>query len=432
MRNVYDILTERGFLEQCTDDEGLKKLFETPQTVYCGFDPTASSLHLGNLIPIMALMHLQRAGHRVLALVGGATGMIGDPSGKSAERSFLDEETLRGNVAAVQRQLGQFIKFEAGEIENPAVLVNNYDWMKNITIIDWLRTVGKQVTVNYMVAKESVRRRFEDRDQGISYTEFSYMLMQAFDFAHLNSTFDCRVQVGGGDQWGNITTGIDLIRRRGGEQAYGFTFPLLMTASGAKFGKSEAGAVYLNNDSNQGKQFTTVWDFYQYLVRADDRDVIKLMKFYTFLDMKEIAEYEQKVVEEPEKREAQKRLAYELTTLVHGEKQAKKMVQAAEALYAKELEKLELDLIFQIFKDGARGEIAGADLEAGVPVVDVVADLGLCKSKGEARRMAKQGALYVNDQRAAGEQKLTLSDRLESGAIILRKGKKDYGIITIK
>jgi len=426
MENVFDVLKERGFVEQCTDEDGLRKLLnEGPQTIYCGFDPTAASMHIGNLIPVMTLRALQKAGHKIIVLTGGATGMIGDPSGRSDERIFQTQDDLESNLNLMARQFSRFVSFEETEDFPAAVMVNNYDWMKNISVIDWLRGIGKQFSINMMVNKESVRRRFEDRDQGISYTEFSYMLLQSYDFDHLYKEYGCRLQVGGNDQWGNITSGIDLIRRNGGEQAYGFTLKLLTTASGAKFGKSLGGAVYID------PELTSVWDLYQFYIRVDDRDVIKLLKIYTEISMEEIAELEESHNENPGKREAHKRLAYEATKLIHGQDQADKMVKGAEALYAGELEKLDSDLINQVFADGPVMDLERSKFDSELLLIDLVAEAGLVKSKGEAKRMLKQGALYINDKRAGGECKLTVENILPSSTVVLRKGKRDYCLIRI-
>ncbi|MDP8208415.1 MAG: tyrosine--tRNA ligase [Candidatus Electryonea clarkiae] len=427
MKNLYDILSERGFVEQCTDETGLRDLLNSPQTVYCGFDPTADSFHVGNLVPILGLAHFQRQGHKVIAVLGGATGMIGDPSGRDSERSFLNSDKLESNLEAQSKQIAKLLDFAGDRFDTPAILANNLDWTKDVTLIDWLRGIGKQFSVNAMVAKESVRRRLEERDQGISYTEFSYMLLQAFDFLKISEKYDCHLQVGGGDQWGNITAGIDLIRRHGGKQAYGITFPLLTTSSGQKFGKSEKGAVYIDPER------TSVWDHYQFWVRTDDSDVIRHLKMFTFLPMEEIEELAVEVENHPEKREAQKRLAWAVTALVHGEQQADKMKRGAEALYAGRLEELDSELISQVFAEGPTANIDGSRLSEGIPLIELAAEAGLVSSKGEARRMFKQGAMYVNDQRVKEDYAITVKDVLEaSGSIILRKGKKNYLVVQVK
>ncbi len=427
MKNVYDIFKERGFIEQVTDEENLRKLLSEPQIIYCGFDPTADSLHLGSMVPLLGLMHLQRNGHHVIALLGGATGMIGDPSGRDSERNFLDEGILEANLEAQRQQIARFINFSDNSEYPAALAVNNAEWTKEYSLIDWLRGVGKKFTINYMVAKESVRKRFEDRDQGISYTEFSYMLIQANDFYHLAKENDCFIQVGGGDQWGNITAGIELIRREMSKQAYGITFPLLTSATGQKFGKSLGGALYL--DANR----TSPWDFYQYLVRTDDRDVVWMLKMFTFMPMDDIAQLEEEVKNNPENRKAQKRLAWEVTALVHGGEEADRMQKGAEALYAGQLEKLDADLISQVFSDGPVAEIEGEKLENGSSLLEVSVETGLVSSKGEAKRMFKQGAMYVNDKRVQEDYMLSGNDVLEaSSSIILRKGKKSYLVVRVR
>src|SRR5579862_4186409 len=298
MSSVYDTLEQRGLVAQSTDPELGELLGRERLTIYVGFDPTASSLHLGNLVPIMSLAHFQRAGHKVIALVGGATAMVGDPSGRSDERNLLTIEQVKQNALGVREQLSRFLDFDG---PNAAVMVDNYDWTAPMSFIDWLRDVGKYFTVNYMVAKESVKSRMQ-AEAGISFTEFSYMTMQAFDFLHLHDHYGCRLQGGGSDQWGNITAGIDLIRRLRQQQAYGLTFPLITTASGAKFGKSAGNALWLDGGR------TSPWEFYQYLVRQDDRDVARFLRIYTFLPDAELAELDEQIAAHPEQRAAQKAL----------------------------------------------------------------------------------------------------------------------------
>jgi len=420
MQNAFEILLDRGFVEQCTDEGGLRELLKTPQTIYCGFDPSAKSLHIGNLVPIMALRNFQLAGHKIIVLVGGATGMIGDPSGRSSERDFLDEETLQANLHGQEMQFRKLLDFEG---ENAAILVNNYDWTKDVSLIDWLRGIGKRVSVNVMISKESVRRRLEDRDQGISYTEFSYQLLQANDFLHLNRTYGCRIQVGASDQWGNITAGSDLIRRDGGDQAYGLTFPLLTDSAGNKYGKSVKGAVMLD------PEVTSVWDFYQFLVRTDDAEVIRLLKMFSLMPLEEITELEAKHNENPGARVAHKRLAWEVTAMVHGVDEAERMARGAEAIYAGRLDELDSDLVRQVFSDGPTADIEKGRFAEGVDLVELAAESGLMKSKGEAKRMLSQGALYVNDVRAEDGRLVKTEDILPSGVVILRKGKRDYLIV---
>lgn len=426
MPNLYDTLKARGFVEQCTDEAGVRGWLDTPgRSVYVGFDPTADSLHLGSLIPLLGLMQVQRHGHRALAVAGGATGMVGDPSGKSAERTFLTEDELARNLRGISEQIGRFLRLEGGGDVPPARILNNADWTKHVTLIEWLRGIGKMMPVNVMMAKESVKRRLADPDRGISYTEFSYMLLQAWDFVWLYENESCRVQLGGSDQWGNITAGIDLIRRRGGEQAYGITFPLLTTAGGGKFGKTEEDAVWLD------ERRTSVWDFYQYLVRTDDRDVIRNLKLFTFLELVEIDGLARELAANPGARVPHKRLAWEVTALVHGTEQAERMARGAEALYEGRLADLDAGLIDQVFAGGPRSEITGARLDEGVDLVELAAEAGLVGSRGEARRMLKQGALYVNGRRAQGERRITRDDTLPSGVIVLRRGKRDYLLVRV-
>jgi tyrosyl-tRNA synthetase len=355
--SIYDVLDDRGFIAQ-SSGVALRDLLATERfTVYVGFDPTASSLHLGHLVPIMALAHFQRAGHSVVALVGGATGMVGDPSGRSDERNLLTAEQVSVNAVAVQKQLSRFIDFSGA---NAAVMVDNNDWISKMSFVDWLREVGKYFTVNYMVAKESVRSRMES-EQGISFTEFAYMTMQAYDFLHLFDTRGCRLQAGGNDQWGNITAGIDLIRRVRQQPAYGLTFPLITTAAGAKFGKSAGNAIWLDPAR------TSPWDFYQYLVRQDDRDVVRFLRIYTFLPMDAIAALEQQMLAEPERRAAQKALAFEVTSIVHGADVAHEVQRAAGIVYDEKIEGLCDNTLRDVFANVPSIEISGPIQERGPP-----------------------------------------------------------------
>jgi tyrosyl-tRNA synthetase len=378
-------LTWRGLLQQSSDPELAAKMRAEPFTLYCGFDPTSDSLHIGNLVPLLALMRAQRAGHTPIALVGGATGMVGDPSGKTEERKLMSREDLMRNVAAQRKQLERFLDF------SQAKLVDNYEWFDGFGYLDFLRDIGKHFSVNMMLGKESVRARLEDREHGISYTEFSYMLIQAYDFVVLHDRFGCKLQIGGSDQWGNITAGIELIRRlRGHEhQAYGLTLPLITTATGQKFGKTEKGAVWL--DANR----TPPYDLYQFFFRVDDRDVIRFLRYFTFLDENTIAELEREVQTAPEKRVAQRALAREVTALVHGEAAVRE----------------------------AETELPSTALALPKLLVDVLVECGLCKSKSDARRAIEQGGVYVDGQRIAD-----IEHTLATGALVQR-GKKDKHII---
>ncbi len=418
MPSVYKALHQRGFLEQVTDPNLANILASRSVTLYAGFDPTGSSLHIGSLVPIMGLAHFQRAGHTPLIIVGGATGMVGDPSGKSAERNLLTPEQVEVNCEAIGKQLARFMSFEG---ENAARMLNNADWIGKFSFLEWLRDVGKHFSVNAMMAKDSVRRRMEE--SGLSYTEFSYMLLQAYDFLHLYREHDCTLQVGGNDQWGNITAGIDLIRRITQQQAYGITFPLLTTAGGGKFGKTEAGAVWLD------AQRTSVWDFYQYWIRADDSDVIRFLKLFTFLPLDDIRELETEVAQRPEKRVAQGILAREATAVVHGAEQAGAMEQGAKVLYGGQIKDLSDQQLKALFADAPTHEIAKDRLGAGISIIDLLAESKMVPSKSEARRRLKGGGIYLNNV-PVNDQCVVNSESLASpSCIVLRSGKKNYCLI---
>ncbi|MHB9031058.1 MAG: tyrosine--tRNA ligase, partial [Candidatus Latescibacterota bacterium] len=355
MQNAFDMLEERGLIEQVTDRDALRDSFEKERmTLYVGIDPTADSLHLGHLFPVLCLARLQRMGHRPISLVGGATAMIGDPSGRSEERQLLSEEVIQTNAERIRGQLGRFLDFSG---KNAAVMANNADWTKDVSYLSWLRDVGKYFSVSYMLGKESVRRRIEDRTQGISYTEFSYMLIQANDFLQLFDLHGCRLQVGGNDQWGNITAGIDLIHKQRHVQAYGITFPLLTSSTGEKFGKSAGNAIWLDPDK------TSPYALYQYWIRTDDRDAIRYLKYFTFLPLDEIAELERMVETEPEKREAQRVLAEESTRMIHGEEGLRKARRASEALFGEaEITDFTDRELLDIFADVPSSDIERSEL----------------------------------------------------------------------
>ncbi len=420
MRSVFQELSERGFVEQVSDPDIGRWLAEETVTVYAGFDPTADSLHVGHLMAVMALARLQQAGHKVLVVVGGATGMVGDPSGKSEERNLLTTEQVAHNARAIHSQLEPFLDF-AGE--NPAEMLNNHDWIGPMSFIDWLRDVGKSFTVNYMIAKESVKQRMGS-EVGISFTEFSYMTMQAYDFLHLWRTKGCLLQAGGNDQWGNITAGIDLIRKNGGPQAYGITWPLLKTASGQKFGKTAGNSVWLDAER------TSPYQFYQYWIRAEDADAERLLKIFTFLSLEEIAAIMGEHSAEPHRRAAQKRLAEEVTRLVHGEEGLAKAQRASEALFGGDLTGLEADELLEIFSDVPSSEVPAGRLAEGIAIADLLAETTLAKSKGQARRLIKQGGMYMNNQRVEDpEQAVTAEDLLSDAVLVLRAGKKRYHLV---
>jgi tyrosyl-tRNA synthetase len=420
MSSIFHTLQERGFLAQSSDEALPQLLAQKKLTVYAGFDPTADSLHLGHLVPIMALAHFQRAGHRPLIIVGGATGMVGDPSGRSEERNLLTREQIAANVLAVRRQMERFLSFDG---PNPATILDNLDWIGPISFLDWLRDVGKHFTVAAMIAKESVQRRLES---GISYTEFSYMTLQAYDFLHLFMHHGCTLQVGGSDQWGNITAGIELIRRVRQGQAYGLTFPLVTTSGGEKFGKTAGNALWLD------PRRTSPWDFYQYLVRQDDRDVIRFLNLYTFLPPEAIMQMEQAVREEAHKREAQKRLAFEVTALVHGEETAREMAHAAEVVYHSEIKGISDATLAAVFASVPATTINRPELESGIVLLDLLLRTGLVSSKSEARRLLQSGAVYVNNIRQDTDVMLSVDNLASPSFLVLRSGKKNYQLVRVQ
>ncbi len=419
--NIIEELQWRGLVADCTDLEELpKRLSAQPTTLYCGFDPTADSLHVGNLVPLLALRRFQLAGHHPIALAGGATGLIGDPSGKSAERQLLTRELLNHNVSRVKEQLARLLDFDSKV--NPARLMDNADWTAPISFLDFLRDIGKHFSVNMMVAKESVRARMEDRETGISYTEFSYMLLQAFDFYELRKQFNCELQIGGSDQWGNITAGIDLCRKKIGAQVFGLTLPLITNADGSKFGKTVAGAVWLD------PQKTSVYRFYQFWIRTDDRDVIRMIKYFTFLSREEVAELERQHAEKPEARVAHKALAKAATDLIHGPSATAEAIRASEILFGGGLEGISEGTFRDIIGEVPTKEVVRARLDgAGLSLLDLLVESGLCASKGQARKDLEGGGIYLNNQREANVQRtVTSQDLLFGRYLLLRKGKRNY------
>ena len=421
---IIEELEWRDLISDCTDWEGLQeRLAKGPITLYCGFDPTADSLHVGSLVPLLALRRFQLCGHHPIAVAGGATGSIGDPSGKTAERQLLTHELLKANIEGVKVQLGSFMEFEG--VENAAQLIDNADWTTPLSFLDVLRDIGKHFKVNAMVSKESVRARMEDRDVGISYTEFSYMILQALDFHHLCETQDCELQIGGSDQWGNITAGIDLIHRKQNRQAYGLTLPLITNADGTKFGKTESGAVWL--DVNR----TSNYQFYQFWVRVDDRDVVRYLKYFTFLSRDEVEELASQHEAEPHARIAHKALAREVTALVHGEEAVTEAIRASEILFGGELE----GITEATFREVA-GEVPTCELSTdrfggeGLWLPELLHEAGLAQSRGQARKDVKGGGLYVNGKRIDDEQhKLTASDLMFGKYVLLRRGKRNYAVV---
>jgi tyrosyl-tRNA synthetase len=420
-----DDLRWRGLVHQTTDDAGLAAWLEAkPRTVYAGFDPTADSLHVGSLLPLLLLRRFQRAGHQPIAVVGGATGMIGDPSGKSQERNLLSKESLDTNVAGLHEQMRQFLDFDAGR--NAAVLVNNHDWIGPWSYLEFLRDVGKNFPVNVMLAKDSVKGRLGRDDTGLSYTEFSYMLLQAYDFVHLYDTFNCELQVGGSDQWGNITAGIDLARRMRGVQLYGMTCPLLTKSDGSKMGKTEQGAVWLAANR------TSPYQFYQYWINVEDADVGSCLRMLTELPREEIEALDTARAEDAAARASQTCLAEELTRLVHGDAGLAAARRATEIFFGAEIADLDDAQLGQIFADVPSQTVAKDLLtnEGGLPIVDALVSAGLTKSKGEARRTVEQGGAYVNNRRVAGvETRLTGADLASRSVMVLRTGKKKYALL---
>lgn len=420
--DILQDLENRGLLNQVTDFEGLKKhLDENQVTLYCGFDPTADSLHIGHLLPVTMLKRFQQVGHKPIALIGGGTGMIGDPSGRTSERTLNEENVVHGFAKSLRNQLARLLDFEEGE--NAAVARNNYDWLSKLTIIDFLRDAGKHFTVNYMLAKDSVSSRIE---QGISYTEFSYMLLQSYDFAQLYKEENCTLQIGGSDQWGNITAGLEFIRRsREHEEedvkAFGLTVPLITKADGTKFGKTAGGAVWLDAKK------TSPYEFYQFWFNTDDRDVVKFLKYFTFLSLDEIAELEKAVKTSPEKREAQKTLAEEMTKFVHGEDALQQAINISNALFTGDIKELTVDEMKQGFKD-----VPSHTLESDEPIglVDLLVESKISSSKRQAREDINNGAIYINGERTKDLKKMiTRDDAIERQFIVIRRGKKRYFLI---
>ena len=419
LENAVKVLTERGFVEWCSHfDELGDKMAQEMITGYVGFDPSADSLHVGNMVPIMGLAWLQKLGHQPVALAGGGTGMIGDPSGKTKERSLLTEEKVQDNVNKIKKQLAHFLDFDSKE--NPALLLNNIDWLGEQGHIEFLRDTGKYFPVSFLINREYVRSRIEDPDKSITYTELSYILLQAFDFNYMYKKYNCTLQMGGNDQQVNIIAGMDLIRKKSGGQGYGMTFPLLLTASGQKFGKSEEGAVYLSPER------TSPYKFYQFWINTEDADVEKLYRMFTFLSLEEIAAILEAHNQHPEKREAQKQLAWDVTVRVHGEEIADRVKKASAVLFGempvKEASKELLDTL--------SAEIPFTVMESPLPLplVDALVAVGSCPSKGEARRKVKEGAVYVNGVREQADE-LTAENLLPGGYVQLRLGKKDFRLI---
>jgi tyrosyl-tRNA synthetase len=425
--NIYEELQWRGLVADCTDPEVLqKRLAASPIVLYCGFDPTADSLHVGSLVPLLALRRFQLAGHHPIVVAGGATGMVGDPSGRATERQLLTRDLLNHNIASVKQQLRRWLDFDCQA--NPARLLDNADWTAPVSFLDFLRDIGKHFSVNQMIGKESVRARMDDRESGISFTEFSYMLLQAFDFYHLHKHFNCDLQIGGSDQWGNITAGMDLTRKKEGHHVFGLTLPLILNSDGTKFGKTAAGAIWVDSKK------TSVYRFYQFWIRCDDRDVVRYLNFFTFLSKEEIQALAEQHAARPESRAAHKALAAAMTDLVHGKTATAEAIRASEILFGGELEGIAESTFNEIVGEVPSHQIDRAALEgAGTPLVEVLASSGLCPSKGQARKDIQGGGVYINNIREADPQRaIAAKDFLFGKHLLLRKGKRNYTVVTVK
>ncbi len=418
---LFQELVARGLVQSVSDPE-IEKMLETPQTIYCGFDPSASSLQAGNLVSIMMLRRLQLAGHRVIALVGGATGLIGDPSGKSAERNMLTVEQVAENKKGIRENLARILDFDG---PNAARMVDNYEWYSGLSAIAFLRDVAVNFRVPQMLAKESVKKRLEASEGALTFTEFSYQILQGNDFLHLYDAYGCTMEVGGADQWGNITAGTDLVRKMRGRSVYGLTFPLLLDGTGKKFGKSEGNAMFMSAEK------TSVYDWYQFFLRSADEDVIRYLKVFSLRPLDEIAELERQMKADPEARIPQKALAEELTALVHGAAGLETARGATQALFGGDVAGKGADELETIFKDVKSAERARADV-VGKPVWAVAAQAGMFKSNGEARRMAQQGGLSLNGAKADAARVFAEGDLVEGRVAVLRSGKKNFFLLRVR
>ena len=420
--NFIEVLRWRGMIHDVMPGAE-DHLLEQMRSAYVGFDPTADSLHIGNLVPIMLLAHYQQCGHKPFALVGGATGMIGDPSGKSTERNFLDEKTLRHNQEAIKKQLAHFLDFDNGE-KNAAVLVNNYDWMKDFSFLDFIRDVGKHITVNYMMAKDSVKNRISaESSDGMSFTEFTYQLVQGYDFLHLFKAHDCTIQMGGSDQWGNITTGTELIRRVGNGKGFAITCPLITKSDGSKFGKSEGGNVWLD------AKRTSPYKFYQYWLNSSDEDAEKYIKIFTFLEEQEIKSLVETHTEQPHLRQLQKRLAQESTTMVHSQADFENAEKASTILYSKsfkvDIQTLDEATFLDVFEGVPTAEVSKSLLESGLDMIAALsAETNFLASNGEARRALKENSISVNKEKVGESYKISNTDLINDTYVIINRGKR--------
>lgn len=431
MKNIITELQWRGLVHDImpgTEEQLLKEMTAT----YIGFDPTSDSLHIGSLVPIILLVHLGKFGHKPITLVGGATGMIGDPSGKSDERNLLDEATLNHNVAGIKTVLSRFLDFNSNE-KNAPVLVNNYDWMKTFSFIDFVREVGKRITVNYMMAKDSVKKRLTGEGEGMSFTEFTYQLIQGYDFYHLHKHYNCLLQMGGSDQWGNITTGTELVRRMNhdGAKAYAMTCPLITKADGSKFGKSEGGNIWLDSDK------TSVYKFYQFWLNTTDVDAEKYIRIFTFLDRDTIDSLTEEHKVAPHLRVLQRKLAEEVTVFVHSKVELDKAIQASNILFGNsnsdDLKQLDEITFLEVFDGVPQAEISKVDLKNGIDIVSVLNEkTGFLKSNGEARRALAENSIAVNKEKVGEDFMLGANDLINDQFVLLQRGKKNYFVLRVK
>ena len=430
LKNFVEELKWRGMIHDVMPDTEMH-LTEQMRSAYIGFDPTADSLHIGNLVPIMLLAHYQRCGHRPIALVGGATGMIGDPSGKSSERNLLDEKTLRHNQECVKAQLGHFLDFES-DAKNAALLVNNYDWMKEISFLEFIRDVGKHITVNYMMAKDSVKNRIgSESKEGMSFTEFTYQLVQGYDFLHLYRENAATLQMGGSDQWGNITTGTELIRRIGGGKGYAITCPLITKSDGSKFGKSEGGNVWLD------AKRTSAYKFYQYWLNTSDEDAEKYIKIFTFLDKETIDALIEEHTKAPHVRVLQKRLGEEVTVLVHGKEEYENAIKASNILFGKstsdDIKSLDEQTFLDVFEGVPQASVTKEDIENGLDMIGALAaKTNFLASNSDARRALKENAVSVNKEKVKEEYTITSNDLIANKYVLLQRGKKSYFLLNVE
>lgn len=432
MKNLIEELSWRGLVHNIIDGTE-EQLLKESTTAYIGFDPTSDSLHIGSLVPIILLVHLKNFGHKPIALVGGATGMIGDPSGKSDERNLLTEEILDKNVAGIKSVLSRFLDFNSTE-ENAPLLVNNYDWMKDFSFIDFARDVGKRITVNYMMAKDSVKKRFAADSAGMSFTEFTYQLIQGYDFYHLYKNHNCLLQMGGSDQWGNITTGTELVRRmsEGDAKAFAMTCPLITKADGSKFGKTEGGNIWLDADK------TSVYKFYQFWLNTSDEDAEKYIKIFTFLSKEVIEQTIAAHQEAPHLRTLQRKLAEEITQFVHSQEQLEKAIKASEILFSKDtkaedLKELDAQTFLDIFEGVPQAIVDRKKLNEGIDIVDALnSESGFLKSNGEARRALAENSISVNREKVNENIKITNNDLINNQFVLLQRGKKNYFILSFE